>query len=144
MLSEAKKPIVGHNVFFDFCFLYEQFIAHLPKSFAEFCTEWKAHFPSNYDTKSLAENCGEFGKTALSHLYYRCNKDKRISNNLMFGYDERASPKFAVYDKMGAGQEHDAGFDSYMTGHVFAALSKRLEIGQLLQQSSLNAQLRQK
>jgi len=29
-----------------------------------------------------------------------------------------------------------------MTGHVFAALAKRLEIGQLLEQSAKNAQLK--
>ena len=60
----------------------------------------------------------------------------------MFSYDERASPKFAHYERSGSGQEHDAGFDAYMTGHVFAALAKRLQIGQLLEQSSRAAQQR--
>ena len=139
MLHQANKPIIGHNMFFDAAFLFEQFIARLPRTFIEFATQWKAQFPSVYDTKTLAGNAEEFTKTALSHLFYRCQKDKRISNNLMFAYDASASPKFCHYLHSG-GQEHDAGFDAYMTGHVFAALAKRLEIGQLLEQSSKKAQ----
>lgn len=30
------------------------------------------------------------------------------------------------------GQEHDAGFDSYMTGHIFACLTKYIEIGNVI------------
>ena len=56
----------------------------------------------------------------------------------MFEYDSLASAKFCHYLNNG-GQEHDAGFDAYMTGHVFAALTKRIEIGQLLEQSSKKA-----
>ena len=37
MLIDSKKPIVGHNPQYDVAFLYEQFIAPLPKSFIEFC-----------------------------------------------------------------------------------------------------------
>lgn len=104
---------------FDVAFIYEQFVAPLPGSYTEFATLWKNHFPLVYDTKTLAVSSGEFQKTALSHLFYRCQKDKRISNNLMFSYDSLASEKFSSYETSG-GQEHDAGFDSYMTGHVFA------------------------
>ena len=60
----------------------------------------------------------------------------------MFACDEAASMKFMHYETTGAGQEHDAGFDAFMTGRVFAALSKRIEIGQLLEQSSKNAALK--
>ena len=120
---------------FDLCFFVEQFIAPLPDSYIEFAHLWKSHFTLTYDTKTLAGSAGEFNRTALSHLYYRCQKDKRISNNLMFAYDKPASIKFCSYDQTG-GQEHDAGFDAYMTGHVFAAFCKRIEICQLLEQVS--------
>ena len=128
MLIGANKPLIGHNMFFDAAFLFEQFIERLPCSFVEFARQWKAQFPSVYDTKTLAGSAEEFTKTALSHLFYRCRKDKRISNNLMFAYDEKADTRFGHYEANG-GQEHDAGFDAYMTGHVFAALAKRIEIG---------------
>ena len=111
ILSSAKKPIIGHNMLFDVAFIYEQFVAPLPGSYTEFATLWKNHFPLVYDTKTLAVSSGEFQKTALSHLFYRCQKDKRISNNLMFSYDSLASEKFSSYETSG-GQEHDAGFDS--------------------------------
>lgn len=142
MLSEAKKPIVGHNMIYDACFIFEMFIARLPNSYIAFSQKWKKHFPVTFDTKTLAASTGDFNKTALSHLFYRCQKDKRICNNLAFGCDEDASPKFMHYEQAGAGQEHDAGFDAYMTGRVFAALAKRIEIGQLLELSSKKAQMK--
>ena len=72
ILSSAKKPIIGHNMLFDVAFIYEQFVAPLPGSYTEFATLWKNHFPLVYDTKTLAISSGEFQKTALSHLFYRC------------------------------------------------------------------------
>ena len=72
MLQNTKKPLIGHNMLFDAAFLFEQFIERLPKSFVEFASMWKAHFPTTYDTKTLAQSTSEFNKTALSHLYYRC------------------------------------------------------------------------
>jgi len=51
MLIEAKKPIIAHNPQFDVQFLYEQFIAPLPATYLDFCTEWKKNFPVIYDTK---------------------------------------------------------------------------------------------
>jgi hypothetical protein len=57
---------------FDAAFIFEQFIARLPPTFIDFASQWKAHFPAAYDTKTLAGSCGEFNKTSLSHLFYRC------------------------------------------------------------------------
>ena len=125
---EAQRPLVGHNMHFDLAFLFEQFVAPLPASFTEFALEWRKLFGAVYDTKALAGSTGDFNKTQLSHLFYRCQKDKRISNNLLFAFDEAADPKFGAYKQSG-GQAHDAGFDAYMTGHGCAALAKRIEIG---------------
>ena len=116
---------------FDVAFFIEQFMAPLPDSFIDFSRLWKSHFPQSYDTKTLAGSAGEFNLTALSHLFYRCQKDKRISNNLMINFDKSCSGKFRHYETSG-GREHDAGFDAYMTGHVFAAFCKRIEICELL------------
>ena len=82
---------------FDAAFVYEMFVQRLPKTYVEFASHWTSLFPATYDTKSLAASAGEFNKTALSHLFYRCQKDKRISNNLMFDYDSAKSPKFGHY-----------------------------------------------
>lgn len=30
------------------------------------------------------------------------------------------------------GQDHDAGYDSYMTGHIFASFAKYIEIGKVI------------
>ena len=52
-------------------------------------------------------------------------------NNLTVKFDEKADIKFGSYgDEI---HHHDAGFDSYMTGFIFAMISKRLEIQTLLE-----------
>lgn len=71
-LQAAKKPIVGHNLMFDAAFVFEQFVKRLPNSYIEFASKWTELFPATYDTKTLAASAGEFNKTALSHLFYRC------------------------------------------------------------------------
>jgi poly(A)-specific ribonuclease len=129
-MKEHKKPLIGHNMIYDACFIYEQFIDKLPDTYSKFVDGWTAYFPYTYDTKVIALEAGASGKTELSHLFYKCTKDKKFSNNLLFQYDEKADHRFSNYGKDGAkGQQHDAGFDSYMTGYTFACLSKFIEIG---------------
>ena len=41
------------------------------------------------------------------------------------------NPKFGIYQQSG-GQGHDAGFDAFMTGFVFASFSKYIEIGNII------------
>lgn len=53
----------------------------------------------------------------------------------MIKFDEAANPEFGSYSD--AAQHHDAAYDSYMTGFIFAMMAKRLEIGSLLSAAAL-------
>jgi hypothetical protein len=54
-----------------------------------------------YDTKVIAVEAGASGKTELSHLFYKCTKDKKFSNNLSFDYDNKSDDRFGNYGKDG-------------------------------------------
>ena len=66
------------------------------------------------------------GKTNLEDLYNKVTKDKKFYNNLKFQFDVEAHRDFGNYQD--TYQAHNAGFDAYMTGIVFASLTKQLEI----------------
>ena len=139
MLIDAKKPLVAHNPQFDVAFLFEQFIAPMPDSFIEFCLQWKKHFPIIYDTKALFyEVKQDVGRnfSNLEDIFKKVRTDKKYSNNLAVSFDISADEQFGSY--ITNAQAHNAGYDAYMTGYVFATLAKKLEIDQLLAQSAIN------
>jgi poly(A)-specific ribonuclease len=129
--------VVGHNVKFDLCFLYHQFFKELPETYERFTNSMsKEFFATCYDTKVFSLYAGKMGKSDLQYLYKKVTTDKRYKNNLTFEPDEEEDNKsknklFSTYEKDG-GQGHDAGFDAYMTGIVFANLSKYIEIGHIV------------
>ena len=133
MLITAKKPLIAHNPQYDVTFLFEQFIAPLPNSFLEFCQQWKSHFPTIYDTKAvfyeISHDVGR-NKSKLEDVFKKVKTDKKYCSNLMIKFDIRAGEAFGTYNDYT--QAHHAGFDAYMTGHVFAVLAKKLEIDQLI------------
>ena len=55
---------------------------------------------------------------------------KAICNNIAF-IPDKADDEFGSYVEKG-GEAHDAGYDAYMTGLVFATTAKYIEIGDLL------------
>lgn len=63
MLKTCNKPVIGHNMIYDLAFLYHQFEEPLPNEFSE----WQSKTPFNtiYDTKVMANEVGNFGKTEL-------------------------------------------------------------------------------
>lgn len=72
------------------------------------------------------------GKYDLQYLYAKCTTDKKYNSHIGFEADcKDVHPQFSQYEKHG-GQGHDAGFDSFMTGLVFATLSKYIEIGNII------------
>ena len=62
---------------------------------------------------------------------WKGHSKKTICNNLEFRFDKEENQKFNRYEMKG-GQHHDAGYDAYMTGIVFARTAKYIEIGQLI------------
>lgn len=45
VLIKAKKPIIGHNMIYDACFIFQQFLQDLPESYTEFADIFNSHFP---------------------------------------------------------------------------------------------------
>jgi len=54
MLKKGRKPLIGHNMFFDVIYLYNQFIGELPDNFIEFAKSFHSIFPELYDTRAIA------------------------------------------------------------------------------------------
>jgi len=136
-LSELRKPIVGHNMMMDLCFLYHQCYKQMPQTYPEFALSViKEFFPTVFDTKVLSMYSQReeyrWGKSDLQHLYFKSTQDKAYCNNLVFEPDRKStSSAFTQYENKG-GQGHDAGFDAYMTGVVFATNAKYFEIGNIV------------
>ncbi|CDW79233.1 poly-specific ribonuclease parn-like domain-containing protein 1-like [Stylonychia lemnae] len=118
-LINSKKPLVGHNMLFDMMFLYQQFIDELPPTLKEFV----AKFPLVYDTKAIASNLCLFNKTDLNSMSLQVLQNKKFKNYLEFEFD--ISHNFVKYQNKC--MLHEAGYDSYLTGIIFASLVKYLE-----------------
>ena len=120
MLCDAKKPVVGHNCLFDLLFLFSHFQGTLPPTCDDFKAALSGLLPVIWDTKHLSSQCGgRYVDTALGPLYEACTAgDDGVC--VVFG------DGFAQYDDAvtgGAkGRAHEAAFDAYMTGVVFASL----------------------
>ena len=67
-LIRFKKPLVGHNLFLDMLFFYQQFIDDLPDSFEEFITSFQSYFPTIYDTKCIGTTLALTNKTDLNSM----------------------------------------------------------------------------
>jgi len=124
IIIKSKKPLIGHNMFLDIMYLYQQFIADLPDTLDEFIHNYGYYFPAIYDTKAMAECLAFFTRTDLNSMSNKCFTDKKFKNYLEFEYD--LGHGFNKY--MSKTALHEAGYDSYITGVVFASLAKQLEI----------------
>ncbi|CDW82058.1 oxysterol binding family protein [Stylonychia lemnae] len=151
LMIDCKKPLIGHNLMFDICYIYNQFIDNLPSTFNEFKELWLQNFCSTYDTKILSEYTKRFGKSELAYLFQKCKKDRTFKNNVVIELDVNQDSKFGVYNANGTGnttddlngQNHDAAYDAFNTGYIFIAISKYIEIGKVIlpsQQANLSQQ----
>ena len=68
-IIKSKKPIVGHNCYFDLVFLYTSFIGDLT-SYNKFKSDIRTYFCEIYDTKYISnhEYSHIFSGTRLDEL----------------------------------------------------------------------------
>lgn len=124
LLSKSKKPMIGHNTFFDMMFLYDKFIDNLPKDFSEFLVKLNTYFPIIYDTKVLATYSVQYSQSKLESLLNSIYKNKL--QNFVDILDDTQNG-FCLYQVDEAKKNHDAGFDSRNTGRAFIYLIKAFE-----------------
>jgi len=132
-------PIVGHNEMYDIIYFYNQFVGPLPDTYELFIKEWNSRFPVVYDTKVLSFNADYFGKTILGKVFEKCQQDKRLRDILKFEFDLKNN--FTHYQ----GSEmlehaHEAAYDAYMTGYVFAKVLKYKQIDEVYHTNKLSKQ----
>ena len=146
-LVDAKKPLVGHAISYDLLFALSHFDGPLPKSYPFLKARVHELFPLLFDTKFLVtveafkykqEDAGagsvrepRFGGRGLAALH------KVLADETKAAKDE-AKPIVEV--TFAAGHDlypadcnafHEAGFDAYITGCVFAHMAKEVLAGDL-------------
>lgn len=116
-LTEANKPVVGHNLLYDLMFVHRWLESPLPENYLEFKKELKSKFPVIFDTKYV-DASGVLGQkhdeTTLSQCYQRYNNNTEggKSAKINVSSDCLFDPTEAAF--------HNAGYDAYCTGVVFA------------------------
>lgn len=122
-ISSSQKLIVGHNCLYDLMFLHRQCFDEMPEDLGEFKKSITKTFPKILDTKFIAssDHFSEFSSTILNDVY-RDVRDKKLltDNDVEFESDEFSYKNVA--------KEHEAGYDSYITGCSFLGLLKHLKV----------------
>ncbi|CAI9088208.1 OLC1v1022482C2 [Oldenlandia corymbosa var. corymbosa] len=133
LLSSEKKLIVGHNSFLDVAHVYRKFIGPLPSTAKNFVAAVQKYFPFIIDTKVMLNT-----NSVLETLLKRSSRNTSLSKAFALlcpqiasvekpsGSDDKYLVKVEVQvdDKRSqnwnSGAKHEAGYDAFMTGCVFA------------------------
>lgn len=103
-------------------YFMSQFVLDLPSSFETLVKQWKQFKIPLYDTKLIAQYNKDFEKTALDAVLEVIKKHTKYNELLKCTFDVG----FDRYRQVG--KEHEAAYDAYMTGLIFATLVKAKEI----------------
>ncbi|XP_014477829.1 PREDICTED: poly(A)-specific ribonuclease PARN-like [Dinoponera quadriceps] len=120
-IISSGKPIVGHNMLLDLCHIIHQFVTPLPVDYLEFKDLVHNLFPRLLDTKVICQS--------------QPFKDHVSSSNLNMLLEIVSKPPFSIPDvesvegrsySITTEKLHEAGYDAYITGLCFIALSNYL------------------
>lgn len=123
-ISASKKLIVGHNCLLDLMFLITQCFEDLPSNYSDFKTLTHRIFPNIVDTKVLgtSEKFKEmFPSTVLNQLHQRLTESPFEKIDVEF--EDPYNTYSFEYPK-----EHEAGYDSFLTGHCFLVFLSYLKV----------------
>jgi len=121
-MTESGKLVVGHNMILDVAHTLNQFCGPLPESYQDFKAMTTAVFPNLLDTKLMA-NTIPFKQEIFNSSLEELHKAVQLPP-----YDlPPVPPKFSGSGyKADSASFHEAGFDAYITGLCFIAMSNRL------------------
>lgn len=142
-LTKSRKPVVGHAVMYDLLFALSHFQGPLPESYSKFKELVQSLFPMIFDTQLLVKTepfkykpqpkdadpstskMHRFGSMALGQVF-KVFEDEAVA--------AKAAGKSGIEIKFAAGHDryspdkaaafHEAGYDAYITGCVFANMAK--------------------
>ena len=134
-LCESKKPIVGHNCFFDCLFTLAKMDGTLPGTLHELtlavAETGRTPFYQLIDTKYLVHSdlltdrkLPPNGDTQLGVLYAAIAEQGLVKVKIEQGIEVNGTGDNTLQNETASHldntQLHDAGYDAYVTGHVFA------------------------
>ncbi|XP_053920005.1 poly(A)-specific ribonuclease PNLDC1 isoform X2 [Cuculus canorus] len=118
-IVEAKKPVVGHNMFMDLMHLHDKFYKPLPESYEEFKRNVHNLFPVLIDTKtvtkSLWETCPFPPVSNLTEVYAALCSSSLNSKDPTCPVIALASDCSRYAEKE---LPHEAGYDAFLCGSV--------------------------
>lgn len=122
LLAESKKPIIGHNMFYDLFFTVTHFFSQPPHILHDYKLLLTSLFPLIIDTKlmsttqPLQQKCSGTSLKALMN----CIEDDRLPKPNIVDSTE-------IEDHVESSKQyHQAGHDAYCTGFIFISLAKCL------------------
>ncbi|CAG8518529.1 7792_t:CDS:10 [Ambispora leptoticha] len=122
-MVEAKKPVIGHNCFLDFCQFLHQFWEEIPERVNEWKKLVRGMFDIVIDTKHLASTHLQLQKilpkNGVQDIVEATQKLPFIEYAPKVGLD----PKFNRYTFNDETLNHEAGYDAYVTGCNFLSLA---------------------
>lgn len=149
-IAASGLPVVGHNCILDMTHIHSKFLSSLPATAADFSSSLRHHFPCVVDTKYLLRAeptlrgilasrstslavvfthiCQGFADKAVASGRFYFGKGK-ILNNAFTKVAVEVAEEFRRYGgAKDTGLKHEAGFDAYMTGSVFAQACHLLQV----------------
>ncbi|TMW95940.1 hypothetical protein EJD97_008138 [Solanum chilense] len=139
LLSSEQKLIIGHNCFLDVAHMYSKFIGPLPSTAEDYVSSLQKLFPTIVDTKILLNANGVFrqtlnkSNTSLSRAFVSiCPhialgiKTSSLADRPCVEVEVQVDEKRS--SNWNSGAKHEAGYDAFMTGCIFAQACNHLGI----------------